>query len=151
MIHELDYLNWLFGHIEPLKVWGAEAEDKEQAQVRAIFQHHETFAEINVSSRMPAAFPFTVGFEAYFEQAKLVFHESDVNDPIKTALYEYTSSGQQELVLETVNSYEKCLKHAVHCFHTNLESLISLEYAIESLKLAIELKERLIQGDSIAF
>ncbi|QGQ93926.1 gfo/Idh/MocA family oxidoreductase [Paenibacillus psychroresistens] len=143
MIHELDFLTWLFGATNLSNVWGAEAEDKKQAHVRASYQHHGTFAEIIVSSRMPAAFPFTVSFEAYFEQAKLVFHESDARDPIQTALYEYTSSGQQMLALNSVNPYEKSLEHAVQCFHNNSESLISLDYAIASLKLAIELRERL--------
>lgn len=145
MIHELDLLTWLFGSIDHFTVWGTESEKKEQSLVRAFFQHPESITEIMVSSQMPETYPFTVSFEAHFERAKLIFHESDSPSQTVTALFEFTANGKQELTLERANSYEKSLEHAICCFSEGHESIISLNHAIQSLKVAIQLKNRLIE------
>lgn len=144
MIHELDFLTWFFGSSGTFTVWGAESENKGQAQVRAFFQHRDMLTEIIASSRMPQSYPFTVGYEAYFDKAKLVYHESDINDQIEAALYEYSMSGKEELVLKYANPYEKSMEHAVQCFQDDSESFISLDHAIQSLDIAVELKKRLV-------
>ncbi|WP_043891402.1 Gfo/Idh/MocA family protein [Paenibacillus sp. Aloe-11] len=143
MIHELDLLAWLLGPCDPCTVWGTEVAHPEQAQVRAYFQHQNTFTEVIASSHMPTSYPFTVAYEAYFEKAKLVYHESDENDLVPTALYEYTASGQQKINLESANPYEKSLDHALACFNGLSECLIPLEQAIQSLEMAIKIKHRL--------
>ncbi len=145
MIHELDFLTWLFGSVGEFTVWGTESGNKEEAIVRTFFQHPDALAEIIVSSRMPESYPFTVGYEAYFEKAKLVFHESDGNGQTKAALYEYSASGKQELTLERAQHCEKSIEHALRCFHEDFESFISLDQAILSLNIAIELKKQLVK------
>lgn len=95
---------------------------------------------------MPESYPFTVGYEAYFEKAKLVFHESDLNGKTEPVLTEYTASGQQEVILEGVNPYAKSIEHAIHSFQDNTESFSTLEQSLQSLHLAIEMKQRLVQG-----
>ncbi|WP_431085925.1 Gfo/Idh/MocA family protein [Paenibacillus sp. 8b26] len=146
MIHELDLLTWLLGPCDPCAVWGTEVANPEQAQVQAYFQHQDTFTEVIASSHMPGGYPFTVAYEAYFEKAKLVFHESDENDLIPTALYEYTASGQQKINLEPTNPYEKSLDHALECFGGHSECMIPLEQAIHSLEMAIQIQNRLGQA-----
>ncbi|MGY5484494.1 Gfo/Idh/MocA family protein [Paenibacillus sp. ALE2] len=146
MIHELDLFTWLWGPCDPYTVWGTEVVHPEQAQVRAYFQHRDTFTEVIASSHMPKSYPFTVAYEAYFEKAKLVFHESDENDPIPTALFEYTASGQQKINLESANPYEKSWDHALDCFGGHAECLIPLESAVQALEMAIEIKNRLEQA-----
>ncbi|MNN75447.1 hypothetical protein D3C81_1917520 [compost metagenome] len=93
---------------------------------------------------MPAAYPFTVGYEAYFERAKLEFHEKDdMQGGVDTALYEFSETGRQEIVLDKVNPYEKSLQHALQCFQDGTDSILSLEQALISLNTALELKNRL--------
>lgn len=147
MIHELDFLTWLAESIDKFIVWGVESENKEQAQVRAFFQHSDILTEIIASSQLPESYPFTVSYEVYFEKAKLEFSESDINGQTETALLEYTQSGKREIVLENVNPYEKSIEHAIQCFKNNTESLISLDHAIQSMDIALELKKRLVQAD----
>lgn len=143
MIHEFDVLTWLFGGISPLTVWGTESADGEKAQVRAFFQHNDAFLEVMASSIMPEPYPFTVGYEAHFERAKLVFQEYDVHDETIASLHEYTAAGKQELPLEAVNPYEACLRHALQCLRDGSDSYISLDHAIQSLQIALELKASL--------
>ncbi len=59
------------------------------------------------------------------------------------ALYEYSKTRRQEIVLDKVNPYEKSLQHALQCFQDGSESILSLEQALISLNTALELKSRL--------
>ncbi|WP_310828852.1 Gfo/Idh/MocA family protein [Paenibacillus pedocola] len=144
MIHELDFVSWLIGGTTPSGVWGSQGGQEGQALVEAIFNKSYVSAQVTASSLMPAAYPFTVGYEAYFERAKLEFHEKDdMQGGVDIALYEYSETGRQEIVLEKVNPYEKSLQHALQCFQDGSESILSLEQALISLHTALELKRLL--------
>lgn len=144
MIHELDFITWLLGSTALSSVWGTNGGKEEQALVRVSFEESGVSAEVTVSSLMPDSYPFTVGYEAYFEQAKLVFHESDdMQGNIDTALYEYSKAGKQEIVLEKQDPYKQSLQHAIHCLQDCSESVLSLNQALQSMEIALNLKQRL--------
>ncbi|NTU30900.1 Gfo/Idh/MocA family oxidoreductase [Brevibacillus sp. HB1.1] len=143
MIHELDFVTWLFGRNANMSAWGTESSDKKQSIVHSHFHYPDAHAEIVASSQMPTSYPFTVGYEAYFEKAKLVFQEADSHGQTETFLWEYTSSGKNELVLEPVNPYEESLRHAIQCFADHTQSIIDVDHAVESLELALALQKQL--------
>lgn len=145
MIHELDFVAWMLGSTEPHSVWGTDGGKSEQALVRAIFQQSHVSAEIVVSSQMPASYPFTVGYEAYFEQGKLVFQENDnMNGAVESSLIEYTAVGKQDLLLEPANPYEKSLEHALHCLENGTLSEIEFDAALQAIELAIRIGKKLV-------
>ncbi|MGG4445162.1 Gfo/Idh/MocA family protein [Brevibacillus porteri] len=143
MIHELDFVTWLFGRNANMSAWGTESSDKKQSIVHSHFHYPDAHAEIVASSQMPTSYPFTVGYGAYFEKAKLVFQEADSHGQTETFLWEYTSSGKNELVLEPVNPYEESLRHAIQCFADHTQSIIDVDHAVESLELALALQKQL--------
>ncbi|MBH0329931.1 dehydrogenase [Brevibacillus brevis] len=143
MIHELDLVTWLFGRNASMSAWGAESSDEKQSIVYSHFHYPEAHAEIVASSQMPPSYPFTVGYEAYFEKAKLVFQEADSHGQTESFLWEYTSSGKNELVLEPVNPYEESLRHAIQCFANHTQAVIDVDHAVESLELALALQKQL--------
>ncbi|ULO10074.1 Gfo/Idh/MocA family oxidoreductase [Paenibacillus sp. 19GGS1-52] len=148
MIHDLDFLTWLLGAADKFTVWGTNAGKDGEALVRVFFEQSDVSAEILVSSQMPETYPFTVGYEAFFEHAKLIFRESDdIKGVIESTLYEYTSSGREVLILEKANPYEQSIEYALQCLHEGSESLLSLNNAIEALEIAIEIKNRLAWGN----
>ncbi len=93
--------------------------------------------------------PFTVGYEAYFEQVKLVYHESDTNGEVNASMYAYTETGREEIILESANPYAKSLEHAIWCLKNNCESMLSLNDAISSVEQALELKSRLSETSAM--
>ncbi|MDT3424745.1 putative dehydrogenase [Paenibacillus forsythiae] len=145
MIHELDSISGIMSSPELISAWGAEYEDKRQSNVRAFFREGDAFAEIAASSGMPDGYPFTVGYEAYFESAKLVFHESDCGTRSDPALTEYTASGERRLALEDANPYAASLEHALRSFRQGAESFLSLERAAGALSAAFEIRRRIRQ------
>ncbi|AIQ13133.1 Gfo/Idh/MocA family protein [Paenibacillus durus] len=145
MIHELDFISGIMDCPELVSAWGAEYEDKRQSLVRAFFREGSTFAEVISSSGMPDEYPFTAFYEAYFESAKLVFHESDRNGRSEPLLIEYSASGEQRLVLEEANPYAKSLEHALQCFGQKSDSLLSLEGAAKSMESALKIRRQIKQ------
>ncbi|GED67757.1 oxidoreductase [Brevibacillus reuszeri] len=143
MIHELDFVTWIMGTTNNLDVWGQETADKQQALVKAAFDYSHAYAEVIASSQMPRSYPFTIGYEAYFERAKLVYHESDENGETHAYLHAYTQSGREEIALMAADPYQKSLEHAIWCIQNDQESMLSLQNAVLSLKTALELKTRL--------
>lgn len=143
MIHELDMVTWLLGNPPISSIWGSSSKDG-QALVHADFDTPQFSAKILVSSQMPEAYPFTVGYEAYFEQAKLVFHEVDYPDgKVEATLYEYGPTGKQEIVLDQGNPYEKSLRYALQSFTDGTPSIISLEHAANAAEAAFEITGKL--------
>lgn len=143
MIHELDFVTWLFGRNASMSAWGTESSDQKQSIVHSHFHYPDAHAEIVASSQMPISYPFTVGYEAYFEKAKLVFQEADSHGQTESVLLEYTSTGKNELALEPVNPYEESLHHAIQCFADHTQSIIDIDHAVESLELALALQKQL--------
>ncbi|WP_440960042.1 Gfo/Idh/MocA family protein [Paenibacillus nitricinens] len=145
MIHELDFVTWMLGSIEPNFVWGTDGGKSDQAIVRAVFQQSNRYAEIIVSSQMPATYPFSVGYEAYFEQGKLVYQESDnMNGAVESSLIEYTAAGKLDLLLEPANPYQKSLEYALQCLIEDSSSIIELDNAIQAIELAICIEKKLV-------
>lgn len=147
MIHELDFITWLLDSPTPSEVWGTAGGREGQALVHAAFLQPEVSAQVIVSSQMPESYPFTIGYEAYFEQAKLVFLErSDANGVTEASLTGYTAKGEVNIPLIPDNPYDKSLRHALHCLQNGSDSILSLHHAVKSLELASQMTEQLIQG-----
>ncbi|NOU77653.1 gfo/Idh/MocA family oxidoreductase [Paenibacillus sp. LMG 31459] len=144
MIHELDFIDWLLDSPAPSAVWGTSGGKDGQALVHASFLQPEVSAQLIVSSQMPDSYPFTVSYEAYFEQAKLVFHEvSYANGDIEASLTVYSSEGQENIPLPPNNPYEKSLRHALQCLQDGTDSILSIQHALKSLEIAFMLTDQL--------
>lgn len=144
VIHDLDFITWLLDSSDISAVWGITGVKADQSLVYASFYKSDVSAEIVVSSLMPDTYPFTVEYEAYFEQAKLKFHEGDdMNGSVDTALYEFTGRGRQVIELPAHHPNEKSMQHALLSLKNGTESVLELRHAIQSLQLALSVKEQL--------
>jgi UDP-N-acetylglucosamine 3-dehydrogenase len=152
MIHELDFATWDSDaiNLDHITIWGRENHTKEQALVHTSFESEDYITSVSVNSQLPMSHPFTVGYEAFFEQGKLVFHESSTQTTMEASLVEFTSAGTQKLTLETVDPYEKSIQHALAYFSqdqtTDIPAIIGLDEAIKSITLALDIQEKLLVG-----
>lgn len=144
MIHELDFIGWMLESPRLSAVWGITGSQEGQALVQASFLQPGMNVQLLVSSQMPGSYPFTVGYEAYFAQAKLVFHESsDSSGKTTASLTGYTTAGQENIPLIPNNPYEASLRYALQCLHKGTDSILSLQHSLKSLELASELTKGL--------
>ncbi|MEK3793287.1 Gfo/Idh/MocA family oxidoreductase [Paenibacillus sp. FSL R7-0204] len=144
MIHELDFIAWLMDSPVPSAIWGTSGGKDGQALVLASFLQPEWSAQLTVSSQMPGSYPFTIGYEAYFEQAKLEFREcSGADGVIQASLTGYTSEGRVDIPLIPSDTYAKSLRHALLSLRDVTDSGLSLRQALKSLKVAFQLTDML--------
>ncbi|MEK5031977.1 Gfo/Idh/MocA family oxidoreductase [Paenibacillus sp. FSL R7-0302] len=144
MIHDLDAIAWLLDTPVPSSVCGTSGGVDGQALVHATFTNAGVSAHITVSSQMPEAYPFTVGYEAYFERGKLVFHETNAaNGEVEARLTRYTSAGKTAIPVTPNNPYEKSLRHALLSLRDETDSCLALEHALKSVNLAFQLTDQL--------
>lgn len=153
MIHELDLVGWLLKEPEIASVHGTKVVAGDRSLVQASFVCPETAisAEIVVSSAMPDTYPFTIGYEAYFEHAKLVYDESSFEDgKIEAALVEHGPAGKRQIRLNAVDPYALALEYALLCIETGESSILSLEHALKAMNMAIALRARLIYNPAFS-
>lgn len=145
MIHELDYAVGLLGKPDTYMVWGSETVDQAQGLVKAHWTSGGTLVEITASSQMPEIYPFTVSYEACFEQGKLVFTERDGKAEAWQQLLEYTAEGKRELQLQAAAPYcSESLAYAIERFRDGGASILSLSQAAESMTLALAMRDELL-------
>ncbi|WP_405113557.1 Gfo/Idh/MocA family oxidoreductase [Paenibacillus sp. FSL K6-1217] len=144
MIHELDFIAWLMDSPVPSAVWGTSGDKDGQALVLASFLQPEWSVQLTVSSQMSGSYPFTIGYDAYFEQAKLEFREcSGANGVIQDSLTAYTSEGQVAIPLIPNDAYAKSLRHALLSLRDGTDSCLALRQALKSLNLAFQITDQL--------
>ncbi len=113
MIHELDFVTWLLGKPNKITTSGINSKQGE-SHVSSLLNYDDHLVEVQASSMMPKSYPFTVAYEALFEDGTI----------------EYIDNG-----------YEEALKHVIMCCQENITSLLSIDDAIDSLNLALKIKE----------
>ncbi|MNM32296.1 Inositol 2-dehydrogenase/D-chiro-inositol 3-dehydrogenase [compost metagenome] len=150
MIHELDFAASLASEPALKYAWGTEFPNPGESLVNAVIGYGNASPRVTVtaSSGLPPRYPFTVGFEAYFESAKLVYHENCDNG--ESSLLAYTPDGEHKVELNAVDPYAESLKHALQVLgersgasSPNENSPLSLSRAAESLKLSHEITRQI--------
>lgn len=151
MIHELDFVHALLGNPAKIKAWGDELPAEpdrglpDRALAHAFLDYDGTCVQVTASSRMPAEYPFSVGYTAYFEYGKLDFSETDGREHSASSLICDTAAGREVLPLGPFNSYAASLAHVLSCLRSGEPSPLELDNAAAALTLAVEL-QRLLAG-----
>lgn len=143
MIHDLDFITWLLGSPDKVSVEGI-ASKKGECHVNAILRYKDTVVEVQGSSMMPQYHPFTVGYEAMFEEGTVKFIEDGYIDRCEKSLVVFTNDKKEEIDIEEKNCYEETIKHVIECCQKDIDNKLSAEDAIKSLKIALQMKEMLI-------
>lgn len=144
MIHELDFIHWILGAPRSISAVGS-SKNANEACMSALLTYDGTMVELSGSSMLPKGYPFTVGYEAIFENGALEFHETSTSEETQQQLVQHTASGREDIELEPSNPYEMSIRHVLDCCRNNSESMISMEHAAASLRLALEIRS-LVRG-----
>lgn len=140
MIHELDFVTWLFGM--PLKISAAGINGKEgQSHADVLLEFKDTAVEVKASSMMPDSHAFTVGYEALFEKGAIEYAENGYADRCEKYMKLFTKDCSEDLIIPEQNCYEKCIKHVIECCTNNIPSQTGIEAATDTLNLALKINE----------
>lgn len=144
MIHEFDFVTWLLGNPNSIAALGIEGEAGE-AHIDSLLNYNDTIVEIHSSSMMPDYHPFSVAYEAIFEKGTIEYMEDGYNDREEKSLKLFTDNDQKAIELENKNCWEEAIKHVLECCENNITSRLSVDDAISSLKIALEIKHILLK------
>lgn len=140
MLHDLDLSVWFLGMPVNNSVSGISGR-KGEASVKVTLEYKDAFIYVEASSMMPKSYPFTVGFEAIFENGLLEYRAAFQPEGIASTCMEYTSEGKRELKLMGHDPYEQALKHVIQCCNNNEETILSASSAAGSLSIAFDLQD----------
>ncbi|WP_105617220.1 Gfo/Idh/MocA family protein [Vallitalea okinawensis] len=144
MIHEIDFITWLLGNTKRISAFGSSSR-QDQAYVSAHLTYDNTLVEITASSMMPLSYPFTVSYDAIFENASLNFCEQCFEKGSKVTLTEYTHDGSKEIQLHIVDSAKESIDHVLACLNNDVQSIITVDDAIRSLEVAGQIKDHIMK------
>lgn len=143
MIHEFDFFNLLFNKADNISAFGIEPKEG-ASHVNVNINSNETFINIEGSSILPSSYPFTVSYEAIFENGSLEFYEKQSPSKSESSLKLFTNNTEEEINLDLSDCYELSLNHVLQCIKDNSPSKLTLESAIDSLKYALQVKNILL-------
>ena len=140
MIHDIDFITWILGAPDNISAVGS-CKNDDEANVTALFKYSETVAQITGSSMLPKSYQFTVEYEAIFDNGVIMYHEEfSKNGDIKN-LIKYTSDGKEEITLDREkNPYEGTIRHVLGCCEKDLDTILSADRAVSSLRTALKIK-----------
>ncbi len=144
MIHDIDFITWVLGMPNKISAIGSSNNNTESC-VKALLTYNNVIVELTGSSMMPKTYPFTVGYHAIFENGALEFCEQFSDDGNQKELLEYTANGKRSIELDSKNPYEETIKHVIDCCANNSETILSVKNATDSLKLALEIKNLIME------
>ncbi|ALC82633.1 MULTISPECIES: Gfo/Idh/MocA family protein [Bacillus] len=147
MIHEIDFVTWLIGSPKQMTAAGLNGKAG-TSHVDALFHYDDTVVEVQCSSMMPGYHPFTVAYEAVFEDATVEYVENGHKDRSEMSLKLFTNDGQEEVKVENSDCYAEAIKHVLECCEKDIPTSLSIDDAIPSLEIAIEIKEMLISTNT---
>ncbi|MGF7060076.1 Gfo/Idh/MocA family protein [Brassicibacter mesophilus] len=142
MIHEFDFVTWMLGTPNKISAVGINGNEG-QSHVNALLAYEDSIIEIQGSSMMPEYHPFTVGYEAIFEKGTIEYIENGYVNKCEKALTLFTNNSKEDLDIPEKDCYEESIKHVVECCIKDISTILSLEDAIKSLKVALQIKEEI--------
>lgn len=143
MIHEFDFVTWLLGNPKKIKALGVESKP-EESHVCSLLNYNDAVVEIQSSSMMPSHHPFSVAYEAIFENGTIEYMEDGYSDREEKSLKLFTNDSEKAIEIENRNCWEESFKHVAQCCEKNIPTRLSIDDAVASLKIALEIKDILL-------
>jgi predicted dehydrogenase len=138
LIHDFDWLRWTIGEVKSVYTQGLSLEkgDKDLALVNVKFKSG-VLAHVEGSWAHPPDFPFTTKVEVAGTKG-LIWHDSSESVPLKT-FTEKTKEGRIKVPESPLarNPWYLELEHFINCIKKDEEPLLTVEDAIEALKISL--------------
>ncbi len=145
MIHEFDFITWLLGSPNKISSYGINGK-LGQSHVNALLDYEDTIVDVQGSSMMPLSHPFTVGYEAVFENGTIEYIENGYSDRCENSLTLFSNNKTEAIKIVESNHCEQSIKHVIECCTRDIPTTLSLEDAIKSLKVALEIKASILKS-----
>ena len=143
MHHDIDFVSQLFGKGKAVHVSGRNVREN-QSVVTAVFDYADKNATVYTSSAMPDTCPFSVGYEAVFENGFVRYYEDSYADGrLDTKLEVFTANKQEEVALQIADCYEAVCRDVLESVAEKKPSVLDGEHALMTLEMICEMNRKL--------
>ena len=147
-IHDLDFLNWLFGKPLRVQATGVRGDSGGWEHSMTLISFSDVQALVESSFLMPQDFPFSAGFRVLCEQGSIEYFfraggdSFEIGEPQSHVLIFEPGKPPEPAELETRDGYEHELEYFVNCVEQNnepdyvtaVDARLAVEVALASRK-----------------
>lgn len=145
MIHDFDFVTWLLGSPDKIVSQGKNGQPG-TSHVQVLMNYPDVIVDVEGSSMMPIGHPFTVGFEATFENGVITYKEDGYPDSVETTFKMFTHQKVEDIEVKGQNCYEEAIKHVIECCRNDFPTRLDLKGAIEALDISLKAKTQMLNG-----
>ena len=156
-IHDIDFLNWIFG--KPISVYARGRKDEYGGwnTLCSMIEYETGAASIECSFTKPLDYPFTCGIRLECEEGEVEYHfrsggaSFEQGNDSSYLLIHKPNKPNQPLVCTHEDGFVNELKYFIQCVEQNeAPKYLSAEDAYQALNTAIKIRESLEQGDKVS-
>lgn len=156
-IHDVDFLNSLFGPPTSVQAWGTHSEDGIALQYVASIEYRGLVAFAEASMAMPDHYPFTSGIQVHFEGGLVEHHfraggaSFEEGEGADTSLITVSGRSPEPLVVGNHDPFEKQLGHFVDTLSGKEDKpVVTAEDARLALAVSDSINRSIREGQRIA-
>ncbi|MDA3845760.1 MAG: Gfo/Idh/MocA family oxidoreductase [Vallitaleaceae bacterium] len=141
MIHDLDFITWLLGKPKDMFYKAIESDDHTKAYIDCQLLYDNSLVHLVGHSMAPFGYPFSVGYEAVFDNGMIRYYEDGYEDHQEGALEVFFDGTKETIKLEEVMHCKAVLEQVVLGHKNGDLSRLKLADALVSLELALKMQE----------
>ncbi|MFB1052240.1 hypothetical protein [Paraliobacillus sp. JSM ZJ581] len=139
MIHDLDFSTWLGKDLKIVSFDVTTNADNSGAVVDCLLSNHSLKIHVHGNSMLSIGSPFSVGYEATFENATISYFEKSFENIVKTECYIYSDGKKEEVSFELDDHCKVLLREAMKDFTNEKASGLTIENALPGLSIVSQL------------
>lgn len=139
MIHDLDFATWLGKDLKIITYDVTTNSDNSGANIDCLLSNDSLKVHVQGNSMQSVGSPFSIGYEATFENASISYFEKSSNDYFETECCIYSEGKKENVTFEPEEHCKLLLTEALKDFSNVKESGLTIENALPALSIAFEL------------
>jgi predicted dehydrogenase len=144
MIHDLDIATWLGKDLKIITYDVTTNSDNSGAIIDCLLSNNSLKVHVQGNSMQAMGSPFSVGYEATFENSSISYFEKSSQDSFETECYLYSDGKKEKITFEPEEHCKALLTEAIKDFCNEKESGLTIENALSALSIAFELNNSTI-------
>jgi predicted dehydrogenase len=139
MIHDLDFVTWLGKELKLVSFDVTTNSDNSGAVIDCLLSNTSLNIHVQGNSMLSLGSPFSVGYEATFENASVSYSEKSSEDAVETECCIYSAGRKEKVHFDLDEHCKVLLSEAIKDFRNEKESGLAIENALPGLSIAFEL------------
>ncbi len=141
MIHDLDFATWLGNDLNLFSFNVTTNSDNSGAVIDCLLSNNSLTVHVQGNSMLSMGAPFTVGYEATFDNATISYSEKSFEDAVETECYLYSNGKKEKVIFEPEEHCLDLLRGVIRDFNNQGSSDLALENALHGLAIAFKLTD----------